>query len=86
MAEAGAPAYVPNPDPEQEAYIQWWLMNRNFKPFDYEELQRLYAKIPKEEVRSQESEARISGEEVNAEAQRGEGAGEMELIAEGAGI
>ena len=50
--------YVPNPDPAQEAYIQWWLMNRNFKPFDYEELQRLYAKIPKEE-------GEMKNEEVN---------------------
>ncbi len=64
--------YVPNADPEQEAYIQWWLMNRNFKPFDYEELQRLYAAIPKEEARSQESEAGM-----NAEAQRGEDTAEL---------
>ena len=57
--QAGKPAlpYVPNPDPAQEAYIQWWLMNRNFKPFDHEELQRLYAAIPKEEVQGPQSNA-----------------------------
>ena len=80
QAEASAPPYVPNPDPKQEAYIQWWLMHRGFKPLDSEALERLYAAIPKEEVRSQESEARM-----NAEAQRGV-AEELELIAEGAGI
>jgi hypothetical protein len=77
---------VPDPDPETEAYIRWWQMHRGFEPFDYEELQRLYAAIPKEneEAGSQESEAGINGEEVNAEAQRGEGAGEMELTTENA--
>jgi hypothetical protein len=70
-------ARVPDPDPETEAYIRWWQMHRGFEPFDYEELQRLYAAIPKEEVSSQEPEAGMNGEEVNAEAQRGEGAGEL---------
>ncbi len=46
--------YVPDPDPKQEAYIQWWLMNRNIKPFDGEELQRLYAAIPKKERKNEE--------------------------------
>ena len=66
-------ARVPDPDPETEAYIRWWQMHRGFEPFDYEELQRLYAAIPNEE-------GKMKKEEVNAEAQRGEGA--MELTAE----
>jgi len=56
---------VPNPDPKQEAYIQWWLMHRGFKPLDHEALKRLYAAIPNgneegkmknEEVERQEPE------------------------------
>jgi hypothetical protein len=56
LQEADEPGYVPNPDPEKEAYIQWWLMNQNIKPFDYEKLQRLYAAIPKKAARRSEPE------------------------------
>ncbi len=38
--------YVPDPDPEVEAYNRWWRMNQNFERFDYEELQRVYAELP----------------------------------------
>jgi hypothetical protein len=38
--------YVPDPDPEVEAYNRWWRMNRNFERFDYDELQRIYAELP----------------------------------------
>ena len=65
---------VPDPDPETEAYIRWWQMNRGFEPFDAAELDRLYAAIPKQE-------------EFNAETQRGEDAGELiAACGEGAGI
>jgi hypothetical protein len=54
-SEAGEPAepflwpttaYVPDPNPEVEAYNRWWRMNRNYEKFDYEELQRIYAELP----------------------------------------
>ena len=38
-----------NLDPKAIAYNRWFQMNRGAEPFDYEELQRLYAAIPKEE-------------------------------------
>jgi len=38
--------YTPDPDPEVEAYNRWWRMNQNFEPFDYDELQRIYAELP----------------------------------------
>ncbi len=70
-----APVYVPDPDPEVEAYNRWWRMNRNFERFDGNELDRTYAELPQKIA------------EYQAKMQRGEGAGELaaECI-EGAGI
>jgi hypothetical protein len=42
-----AAPYVPDPNPEVEAYNRWWRMNRNFEKFDYDELQRIYAELPR---------------------------------------
>ena len=67
---------MPDPDPEVEAYNRWWRMNRNFEPFDYEELQRIYAELPQKIA------------EYQAKLRREAGAGEL-LMAEsmeGAGI
>ena len=70
-----ASPYVPDPDPEVEAYNRWWRMNRNMEPFDYEELQRIYAELPQKIA------------EYKARLQRGEGAGELTAeFAEAAGI
>ena len=68
--------YTPDPDPEVEAYNRWWRMNRGFEPFDYEELQRIYAELPQKIA------------EYQAKLRREAGAGEL-LMAEcmeGAGI
>jgi hypothetical protein len=68
--------YVPDPDPEVEAYNRWWRMNRNFEPFDYEELQRIYAELPQKIA------------EYQAKLRREAGAGELSMAEnmEGAGI
>ena len=66
--------YVPDPDPEVEAYNRWWRMNRNFEPFDYEELQRIYAELPQKIAEYQAKLRREAGvPELTAECMEGAG-------------
>jgi hypothetical protein len=55
---SGVP-YVPDPDPEVEAYNRWWRMNRGFDPFDAKELDRIYAELPQKIA---EYQAKMLGE------------------------
>ena len=68
--------YVPDPDPEVEAYNRWWRMKCGFDRFDYEELQRIYAELPQKIA------------EYQAKLRREAGAPELLMVEcmEGAGI